>query len=191
MVKPFHRDVAKLRQISDHAISCIMQQLSVNDDCNMIAALKELYIYMTKYRDQVSQATNQFSDFSHFDRLPSVKFKNVSVNRTCQILDALNNDSNCIKSHSAHKLENVACTLEGEETSACWQEAQSAKPTPQQTKYHGHNHQNNTSWVDSLYLSSFGKTIYFFLPNKNKKRLFFCFWTEAEGVYGPVWMKLI
>lgn len=41
------------------------------------------------------------------------------MNSNYQILDALNNDPNCIKGHLAHKLENVACTLEGEETSAC------------------------------------------------------------------------
>lgn len=34
-------------------------------------------------------------------------------------MDALNSDSNCLKNHLSHKLENVASTLEGEETSAC------------------------------------------------------------------------
>lgn len=37
-----------------------------------------------------------------------------------QILDALDIDPYCKKMHLAHKLENVACTLEGEETSTCW-----------------------------------------------------------------------
>ena len=36
-----------------------------------------------------------------------------------QILDALDIDPHCKKMHLAHKLENVACTLEGEETSTC------------------------------------------------------------------------
>lgn len=53
MVKQFYRDVAQLPQISDHAISSSMQQLSINDEFDTIAALKELYIYVTKYRDQV------------------------------------------------------------------------------------------------------------------------------------------
>nr|CAD7400762.1 unnamed protein product [Timema poppensis] len=35
------------------------------------------------------------------------------------VLDAMNNDLHCKKMHLAHKLENVACTLEGEETSTC------------------------------------------------------------------------
>lgn len=37
-----------------------------------------------------------------------------------QILDALDIEPHCKKMHLAHKLENVACTLEGEETSTCW-----------------------------------------------------------------------
>jgi len=37
-----------------------------------------------------------------------------------QIFDSLETDPYCKKMHLAHKLENVACTLEGEETSACW-----------------------------------------------------------------------
>lgn len=36
-----------------------------------------------------------------------------------QILDALDIEPHCKKMHLAHKLENVACTLEGEETSTC------------------------------------------------------------------------
>lgn len=36
-----------------------------------------------------------------------------------QILEALETDTGCRKLHLAHRLENVACTLEGEETSAC------------------------------------------------------------------------
>lgn len=37
-----------------------------------------------------------------------------------QILDSLDMDNNCKKMHLSHKLENVACTLEGEEASTCW-----------------------------------------------------------------------
>lgn len=36
-----------------------------------------------------------------------------------QIFDSLETDPYCKKMHLAHKLENVACTLEGEETSTC------------------------------------------------------------------------
>lgn len=53
MVKQFYDEVAHLPQISDHAISSIMQDLSIHDEFDTIAALKELYIYVTKYRDQV------------------------------------------------------------------------------------------------------------------------------------------
>lgn len=54
MVKQFYRDVSQLPQISDQAIGDIMQQLSIRDEFDTIAALKELYIYVTKYRDQAS-----------------------------------------------------------------------------------------------------------------------------------------
>lgn len=64
MVKQFYRDVAQLPQISDHAISSVMQRLSINDEFDTIAALKELYIYVTKYRDQVR--SNQFHFVLHF-----------------------------------------------------------------------------------------------------------------------------
>ena len=37
-----------------------------------------------------------------------------------QILEALEMDPYCKKMHLAHRLDNVACTLEGEETSMCW-----------------------------------------------------------------------
>lgn len=89
MVKQFYRDVARLPQITDQEMGTAMQQLSVqqNDEFDTIAALKELYIYVSKYRDQ--------------------------------IFNALDSDLNCKKMHLSHKLENVACTLEGEETSAC------------------------------------------------------------------------
>ncbi|KAL9872786.1 plexin-B isoform X2 [Glossina fuscipes] len=89
MVKQFYHDVARLPQISDQEMSTAMQQLSIqqNDEFDTISALKELYIYVTKYNDQ--------------------------------IINALENDINCKKIQLAHKLENVAFTLEGEDTSAC------------------------------------------------------------------------
>lgn len=37
-----------------------------------------------------------------------------------QIMEALETDTNCRRLNLAHRLENVACTFEGEETSACW-----------------------------------------------------------------------
>ncbi|XP_059620883.1 plexin-B [Phlebotomus argentipes] len=82
MVKVFYREVGRLPQISDQEMGTAMQELSVqqNDEFDTIAALKELYIYVTKYRDQ--------------------------------ILDTLDMDPYCKKMHLAHKLENVACTLE-------------------------------------------------------------------------------
>lgn len=53
MVKQFYGEVAHLPHITDHAIGTVMQQLSVHNEFDTIAALKELYIYVTKYRDQV------------------------------------------------------------------------------------------------------------------------------------------
>lgn len=84
MVKVFYREVSQLPQISDQEMGAAMQELNVqqNDEFDTIAALKELYIYVTKYRDQ--------------------------------ILDNLDMDPYCKKMHLAHKLDNVACTLEGE-----------------------------------------------------------------------------
>lgn len=56
MVKQFYREVARLPQISDQEMGTAMQQLSVqqNNEFDTIAALKELYIYVTKYREHVS-----------------------------------------------------------------------------------------------------------------------------------------
>lgn len=132
MVKQFYGEVAHLPHITDHAIGTIMQQLSIHNEFDTIAALKELYIYVTKYRDQVKIQIN------HHHNLYSKIICNILFLLHTQILDALNNDSNCIKGHLAQKLENVACTLEGEEASACWQEQhesrqhrQSSSPTVQ------------------------------------------------------------
>lgn len=55
MVKQFYYEVARLPQISDQEMGTAMQQLSVQqcEEFDAIAALKELYIYVTKYRKQV------------------------------------------------------------------------------------------------------------------------------------------
>ncbi|XP_063990960.1 plexin-B [Diachasmimorpha longicaudata] len=85
----FYQDVQRLPTITDQDISSAMQQLSDShaNEFDVIAALKELYIYVSKYYEQ--------------------------------ILEALESDAGCRQLHLAHKLENVACTIEGEETSAC------------------------------------------------------------------------
>ncbi|EZA53760.1 Plexin-B [Ooceraea biroi] len=85
----FYTDVQRLPQITDQEMSSAMQQLSAShaNEFDVIAALKELYIYVSKYYEQ--------------------------------ILEALETDAGCRKLHLAHRLENVACTLGGEETSAC------------------------------------------------------------------------
>lgn len=58
MVKQFYREVARLPQISDQEMGTAMQQLSVqqNNEFDTIVALKELYIYVTKYREHVSRS---------------------------------------------------------------------------------------------------------------------------------------
>lgn len=55
MVKHFYKEVARLPKISDHEMGIVMENLSEqqNDGFDTISALKELYIYVTKYRDQV------------------------------------------------------------------------------------------------------------------------------------------
>ncbi|XP_075218769.1 plexin B isoform X1 [Lycorma delicatula] len=89
MVTRFYCDIALLPQITDQELSSAMQQLSLSQagHFHSVSALKELYIYVTKYSEQ--------------------------------ILESLETDPLCKKLHLAHKLENVACTLEGEETSTC------------------------------------------------------------------------
>lgn len=55
MVSQFYADIARLPQISDQEMCTSMQQLSIqqNDEFDTIAALKELYIYVTTYKEQV------------------------------------------------------------------------------------------------------------------------------------------
>ena len=56
MVSQFYSDIARLPQISDQEMGTSMQQLSIqqNDEFDTIAALKELYIYVTTYKEPVS-----------------------------------------------------------------------------------------------------------------------------------------
>ena len=58
MVAHFYYDVQMLPQITDQEMSTAMQQLSVSQigEFDTISALKELYIYVTKYSDQVGVA---------------------------------------------------------------------------------------------------------------------------------------
>lgn len=67
MVTQFYSDIARLPQISDQEMCTSMQQLSVqqNNEFDTIAALKELYIYVTTYKEQVSE-TFFFSQFERF-----------------------------------------------------------------------------------------------------------------------------
>lgn len=56
MVSKFYHDIAMLPVITDQEMGSAMQQLSAQqvDEFDTVAALKELYIYVTKYRDSVS-----------------------------------------------------------------------------------------------------------------------------------------
>ena len=58
MVAHFYYDVQMLPQITDQEMSTAMQQLSVSQigEFDTVSALKELYIYVTKYSDQVGVA---------------------------------------------------------------------------------------------------------------------------------------
>lgn len=57
MVTTFYSEISRMPQISDQDMCTAMQQLSIQqqDEFDVTAALKELYIYVTKYRDQVNQ----------------------------------------------------------------------------------------------------------------------------------------
>lgn len=70
MVQQFYADIARLPQISDQDMCNSMQQLSVqqNDEFDTIAALKELYIYVTSYKEQVCII------HKHFDIQKKFKF---------------------------------------------------------------------------------------------------------------------
>ncbi|XP_053684363.1 plexin-B isoform X2 [Sabethes cyaneus] len=55
MVTSFYTEIGRLPQISDQEMCTAMQRLSIQqqEEFDVIAALKELYIYVTKYRDQI------------------------------------------------------------------------------------------------------------------------------------------
>lgn len=65
MVSQFYADIARLPQISDQEMGTSMQQLSIqqNDEFDTIAALKELYIYVTTYKEQVRIAEYKLKEF--------------------------------------------------------------------------------------------------------------------------------
>ena len=68
MVAHFYSDVQMLPQIPDQEMSTAMQQLSVSQmgEFDTISALKELYIYVTKYNAQVRLIFFYERDSSNF-----------------------------------------------------------------------------------------------------------------------------
>lgn len=60
MVGRFYQQVAALPCITDQEMCSAMQLLSAQqaDEFDTVAALKELYIYITKYREPVSVSVN-------------------------------------------------------------------------------------------------------------------------------------
>ncbi len=62
----FYYDIQLMPPVSDHELSQAMQQLSVSQigHFHTISALKELYIYVSKYNDEVKNLTT--STLSHF-----------------------------------------------------------------------------------------------------------------------------
>ncbi|KAI5694542.1 hypothetical protein M8J75_000766 [Diaphorina citri] len=89
IVRRFYANIQSLPPVGDEDLNVFMSELSRSHEghFNTVSALKELYIYVNKYHEQ--------------------------------ILTALDTDPHCSKLHLAHKLENVFCTLDGEQTSAC------------------------------------------------------------------------
>lgn len=75
MVAQFYNDIARLPQISDQDMCTSMQQLSIqqSDEFDTIAALKELYIYVTNYKEQVSDWQSVF--FGWFNYLITLEMK--------------------------------------------------------------------------------------------------------------------
>lgn len=55
MVSQFYRSISDQHTITDQEMSSAMQLLSTQhaEEFDTVAALKELYIYVAKYRDQV------------------------------------------------------------------------------------------------------------------------------------------
>ncbi|GBP36830.1 Plexin-B [Eumeta japonica] len=102
MVIQFYSAVSKLPQVTDQELSTSMQQLSVQqlNEFDTLSALKELYIYVSKYREQ--------------------------------IILGLEMDTICNNMHLAHKLKNVACTMEDA----------SNKPVPKPSRKRQHGAKN-------------------------------------------------
>ncbi|CAG7724457.1 unnamed protein product [Allacma fusca] len=89
LVSKFYADIKNLPQISDQEMNSAMQQLSM-------------------------------AHLAHFDHAAALKELYIYVSQyNTQILEALEMEPYCKKMHLAHRLDNVACTLEGEETSMC------------------------------------------------------------------------
>ncbi|XP_037578148.1 plexin-B isoform X1 [Dermacentor silvarum] len=88
-VLEFYQGVALQPKVTDQEMCAVMQALSLahSSEFEPSGAVKELYVYAAKYREQV--------------------------------LMGLEGDLHCRKLHLSHKLLNVACTLEGEQTSMC------------------------------------------------------------------------
>lgn len=88
-VLDFYQGIAMQPKVTDQEMCAAMQALSLahSSEFETSGAVKELYVYAAKYREQV--------------------------------LMGLEGDLHCRKLHLSHKLLNVACTLEGEQTSMC------------------------------------------------------------------------
>ncbi|KAG0427984.1 hypothetical protein HPB47_025004 [Ixodes persulcatus] len=88
-VLEFYQSIALQPKVTDQEMCAAMQALSLahSSEFEPSGAVKELYVYAAKYREQV--------------------------------LTGLENDMQCRNLHFSHKLLNVACTLEGEQTSMC------------------------------------------------------------------------
>jgi len=104
-----------------------MQQLSIqqNDEFDTIAALKELYIYVTTYKEQVCSKYKPNNNEKKKLNFKYIIYIYMKTNRytfipirsllfpSLQIIEALEMDINCKKLHLANKLENVGVTLDG------------------------------------------------------------------------------
>lgn len=89
MVNRFYQDVATMPPVTDQEMCVAMQALSL-------------------------------SHIGEFDIISALRELYVyAAKYNDQVLEALDMDPNCQKMHLADKLETVACTLEGEETSVC------------------------------------------------------------------------
>jgi hypothetical protein len=75
MVSHFYYEIEQLPPVSDQEMGTFMQQLSIqqNNEFDTIAALKELYIYVSTYKEQVCFITialiSQFFYIIIFNRL--------------------------------------------------------------------------------------------------------------------------